>query len=254
MKWIFIFLLLCFPAFLPGTTRYVQEPQREACRLWQDVEQAVWDGTIDRHEARRQFQALWPQIVVDDVPPQPEGRWQWMFPLPGYSEEDYSQESYWADNFKFYDGPVHKGHPAINIYIRDYYRKGIDDRTGKPVAVVSAAEGVVVSARKYWTASDSNPLGIYVCVLSQYEKRFFYYCYLSKLKVGLGQLVNKGQVLGWVGRTGAEVNRDHLGTHLRFQVHHFNDGLFYPVYPGRALRVASHLPWPLEKPNYGKKH
>jgi hypothetical protein len=36
-----------------------------------------------------------------------------------------------------------------------------------------------------------------------------------------------------------------LGTHLRFQVHSWDDGLFYPVYPGRALRVAGQVVWPI---------
>jgi murein DD-endopeptidase MepM/ murein hydrolase activator NlpD len=100
--------------------------------------------------------------------------------------------------------------------------------------------------------SDPNPLGVYVVVLCQDEKRFFYYCNLSKLRVGLGEVVDKGEVLGWVGRTGHDTVSKNLGTHLRFQVFSFDDGLFYPVFPGRALKEAKQLPWPLPEPEYNK--
>ena len=55
----------------------------------------------------------------------------------------------------------------------------------------------------------------------------------------------QGEVVGWLGRTGSEVRADELGTQLRFEVHTWDDGLFYPVYPGRALRDAWHTEWPI---------
>src|SRR6266705_2637025 len=37
---------------LRATTNYVQEPQAEACRQWEEWEQKVWDGKADRKEAQ----------------------------------------------------------------------------------------------------------------------------------------------------------------------------------------------------------
>lgn len=233
-----------------AATRYVQEPQREACRLWEEVEQAVWDGRIERKEAQAKFKDLWPQITIKDLP-QPKD-WQWIFPLPGSDASNWSSQSYHADSFRFYDGPQHKGYPAIAIFAWDHDRNSLDDRTGKPIPVVSAADGVVVSARKFWAEGEANPLGVYVCVLNLEEQRFFYYAGMSKLKVGVAQVVSKGQVLGWLGRTAARVRGRNLGTQLRFEVHTFDDALFYPVYPARALREAKHLPFPLPDPDYTK--
>jgi murein DD-endopeptidase MepM/ murein hydrolase activator NlpD len=244
--------LLAFALRLSAATSYVQEPQAEACRQWEQLEQQVRDGKVDRRTVRAQFQALWPQVTIDDIPSPKEGLWQWDFPMPGYGADDWSSQSYDPSSYKFFDGPDAKGHPGVNIYAHDIHRKGLDDRTGKPIAIVSATDGVVVSARKFWTEADPNPLGVYVCILSQEEKRFFYYAHLSKLKVGLGQLVKKGQVLGWLGRTGHTVIKRNLGTHLLFEVHSFDDGLFYPVYPGRALKEAKQLPWPLPEARYNK--
>lgn len=243
-------LLACAP--LHAATRYVQEPQLEGCNQWQEIEQAVMDGKIDRKEAQRRFKEQWPQVSIDDIRSEKERKWQWVFPVPGSGEDDWSSQSYSPGKYKFYDSPNFQGHPGVNIYIRDANRDGLEDRTQKPAAVVSCTDGVVVSARKFWAETDPNPLGVYVVVLSQEEKRFFYYCNLSKLKVGLGQLVSKGEILGWVGRTGSDTAKKHLGTHLRFHVHSFDDGLFYPVFPGRALKEAYRMPFPLKGPEYRK--
>jgi hypothetical protein len=75
---------------LLAATRYVQEPQLEACGNWETLEQQVWDGKIDRKEARKQFKDLWSQVTIDDLPPLKEGLWQWDFPVPGYSGDIFS--------------------------------------------------------------------------------------------------------------------------------------------------------------------
>jgi murein DD-endopeptidase MepM/ murein hydrolase activator NlpD len=228
-----------------ATTRFVQEPQREACRLWGEAELALMAGKLDEKSARARFKALWRQVVVDDLPSPKEGRWQWMFPLPGHDAKAYG-ESYNPDNYRYLEGPKAKGFPALRIYARDQNRDGLDDRTLKPAPVVSAVDGVVLSAWKFWKEGDANPYGNYVLVLSQQDKMLFYYGHLAKLRVSPGQLLDKGEVLGWLGRTGRGVEAKRLGTHLRFEVHTFDDGLFYPVYPGRALRVAGQVDWPIK--------
>jgi murein DD-endopeptidase MepM/ murein hydrolase activator NlpD len=242
----------CLASRAGAATRFVQEPQLEGCLQWEGVEQGLLDGKIEGKEARKRFKELWSQVTIDDLPPAKEGLWQWDFPVPGYGEDSYSAQIYSAEKFKYLDGPKFQGHPGVNIYIHDRERKGLDERSGKPAPVVSCTDGVVVSARKFWSDTDPNPLGVYVVILCQDEKRLFYYCNLSKLRVSLGELVDKGQVIGYVGRTGADTVRKNLGTHLRFQVFSFDDGLFYPVFPCRALREAKQLPWPLPEPEYRK--
>lgn len=247
-----LIFLLC-AASAGAATRYAPEPQREACRLWEQVEQAVWDGKADRKEATAKFIELWPMLTAGDPIIPSEHTWQWVFPLPGHNSDNWSVQSYMPALHKFYDGPKAKGYPAIAIYARDRKREALDDRTGKPIPVVSATDGYVVSARKFWQDTDTNPLGIYLCIFSPTEKRFFYYAHLGKTKVGVSQLVNKGDVIGWLGRTGKKVVERNRGTHLRFEVHSWDEGLFYPVFPGRMLKGAEHLKFPLEGPDYTKK-
>lgn len=245
-------IALFLPLGLSAATRYVAEPQLEAVRQWAAMELQVQKGEVDRKTAMATFKKLWPKVIKDEVPSERVGRWQWVFPLPGHGEDDFSGESYDVDGYVFYDGPQAKGHPGIKIYLRDRRRRGLDDRTNEAAPVVSATDGVVVGAEKFLEPGDKNQLGIYTCVLDQETNRFFYYAYLSKLKVSAGQLVSKGEVLGWAGRSGAEIAKRNLGTHLRFEIHNFADGLFYPVYPGRKLREAQHLEFPLKEPDYSK--
>jgi murein DD-endopeptidase MepM/ murein hydrolase activator NlpD len=225
-------------------SQYVQEPQLDACASWNDTVHFLEEGRLDGRAARERFKALWQTIKVDDLPSSKENRWQWMFPLPGYDSTCYG-ESYDAEKYRFLDGAKAKGFPALRLFIRDPQRSGLEARTGKPEPVVSAVDGVVVATEKYWKETDVCPWGNYVLVLDQQDKLFFLYGNLAKLRVSPGQLLLKGEVLGWVGRTGKDIQAKRLGTQLRFEVHTFDDGLFYPVYPGRALRVAGHTEWPI---------
>jgi len=236
--------LVGLPVPLRAGSRYVQEPQLEACRLWNETVHALQDGKVDGKVARERFKALWQTIEVDDLPSPKEKHWQWMFPLAGY-DTGFFGESYSPDNYRFLDGPRAQGYPFLRLYLRDRDRDALDDRNKLPAPVVSATDGVVVAAEKFWKEGVPDPWGNYILVLDQQDKMFFLYGHLAKLRVSPGQLVVKGEVLGWLGRTGKDVGPKRLGTHLRFQVNTFDDGLFYPVYPGRALRVAGQVTWPI---------
>lgn len=246
MRPLALLLALALPlaATLPAASRYVQEPQLESCRLFHEALRGLMEGQLDGRAARERFRALWPALQVDDVPPPRVGRWQWMFPLPGHDAGAFG-ESWQPQGFRFLDGPRAQGLPGLRIYLRDRDRDGRDDRTGRPAPVVSAVAGVVVANERAWKEGHPNPWGNFVMVLGPQEKLFFLYAHLDRVRVSPGQRVEKGEVLGWLGRTGKDVAPKRLGTHLRFQVHGFDDGLFFPVYPARALRVAGQVDWPI---------
>ena len=239
-------VLVFLGARLGASSQYVQEPQLEACRVWNEVTHALMSGPLAGKAARERYQALWATITVDDLPAPKLNHWQWMFPLPGYDASAFG-ESYWVDDYRYLDGPQAQGYPGLRIYLQDRGRLGLDDRTKKPAPVVSATDGVVVAAEKFWKEGDPSVLGDFVTVLDQQDKLLFTYANLGRIRVSPGQLLVKGEVVGWVGRTGQEIQARHLGTQLGFMVHTFDKGLFYPVYPGRALRVAGQVAWPLKE-------
>jgi hypothetical protein len=236
-----------------GASTYTDEPQMESVRLWEKTEHFLRDGEIDPKAARAIFKRLWPKVKVDEVPSPRLGRWQWVFPVAGGTKKSFKASSYRAGGYRYYDGPKRKGHPGVDIYVRDKDRDGKEDATKKNVAVLSAMDGLVVSTQSYWRPGDPNKDGVYLCVLDQEDGRLFVYSRLSRLKTGLGQIVSKGQIIGWVGRSGEDVHEKRVATHLHFEVHDYADANFYPINPARALGLAKFMPWPLKEPDYSGK-
>lgn len=225
-----------------AASQYVQEPYLDACQQWDDTVHQLECGSLRARSARMRFKSLWQVLRGGGAPV--SAPWQWMFPLPGYDAGCFG-ESYDVDGYRFLDGPRAQGYPGLRLYIRDAARVGLEDRTGKAQPVVSAANGFVVSAEKHWKPGDPSLWGDYVLVFDHSSGLFFLYGGLARIRASPGQRVLRGEVVGWLGRTGSEVSTQDLGTQLRFEVHTFDDGLFYPVYPGRALRTAGHTEWPI---------
>ncbi len=231
------------PAGAGADTQYVSGRALDACQAFDTTLGGLEDGSLDGRTARARFLALWP-VLRKAGPVLGRGRrWAWMFPLPGYDAGCFGL-SYDPDGYRFLDGPRARGYAGLRLYIRDGGRRGLEDRTGRPEPVVSATDGVVVASHPY-RRGDGGPWGGYCMVYDRRGGLFFLYGDLANLRVSPGQLVLQGEVLGWLGRTDPEVRAHDLGTQLRFEVHTFDGGLFYPVYPGRDLREAGHTEWPI---------
>ena len=156
------------------------------------------------------------------------------FPLMGYGPNAIGGRNgsgYHIEGYDFFDGNRHKGHPGHDIFIRDRNQDGLDDITGKPVLVVAASSGIVVSINLGWEPSSPVRGGNYVWVYDPLRGRYFYYAHLTDVLVGVGQIVSKGEPLGTVGRTGVNAYKKRSPTHLHFTVHESRDGYPRPVNP-----------------------
>lgn len=99
------------------------------------------------------------------------------------------------------------GHPAIDIIVYDGNYN-----------IYSASSGVVVTDSYKWDG------GNYLIIL-QDNGYYALYCHLSDKTVGLNQRVEKGQVIGHMGRTGLAT-----GVHL-----HYSIWKGYPYYGGYSI-------------------
>ncbi len=156
------------------------------------------------------------------------------FPLKGYSSHFIGGKGgsgYQPQGYDFFDGNDHRGHPGHDIFIRDKNQDGLDDTTGKPVEVISASSGIMVSVNLDW--KPSNPLrgGNYIWIYEPIKNRYFYYAHLDKIFVKVGQIISKGDRLGTVGRTGVNAHPKRSPTHLHFVVHQSVDGYPKPINP-----------------------
>lgn len=98
------------------------------------------------------------------------------------------------------------------------FHAGIDIRAEKGSEILSATEGIVVSAN--WDGGYGK------CVKIKFDNDYeIRYGHLSKINVYKGQKVKKGEVIGIIGSTGLST-----GTHLHFEIRykdeHINPNLF----------------------------
>jgi murein DD-endopeptidase MepM/ murein hydrolase activator NlpD len=164
------------------------------------------------------------------------------FPLKGYSFHFIGGKGgsgYQAEGYDFFDGNDHKGHPGHDIFIRDKNQDGLDDMTGKPVEVLSASSGIVVSVNLNWKPSSPLRGGNYIWIYEPIKSRYYYYAHLNEVFVRVGQIVSKGNRLGTIGRTGVKAYLQQSPTHLHFVVHHSIEGYPKPINPYNELLGGS---------------
>ena len=160
------------------------------------------------------------------------------FPLKGYSFHFIGGKGgsgYQAQGYDFFDGNDHRGHPGHDIFIRDKNQDGLDDMTGKPVEVISASSGIVVSVNLNWKPSSPLRGGNYIWIYEPIKSRYYYYAHLDQIFVRVGQIVSTGDRLGTVGRTGVKAYPKSSPTHLHFVVHESINGYPKPINPYTEL-------------------
>ncbi|MFF2752207.1 murein hydrolase activator EnvC family protein [Psychrobacillus sp. NPDC058041] len=137
-------------------------------------------------ERKRQQAASGSSVAVPDVSPG-----AWTKPANGRLTSGYG-------------GRVHP------IYGSEKFHYGVDFANSIGTPVISAADGVV---------SYASPLSTYgnvIMVTHSIDGQIFtsLYAHLSSIKVSVGQVVSKGQIIGAIGTTG-----NSTGPHLHFEIH-----------------------------------
>ena len=221
--------------FCPSIIRSQYDPASE----WDLLYPKIRDGLISKEEARaklKELECLLKEFYSKTGKSKKDDHL--CFPLKGYDFHSIGGEEgsgYQIKDYDFLDGNQHKGHPGHDIFIRDKNQDGLDDRTGRPVEVISTSSGIVVSINFNWDASSPIRGGNYIWVYESIESRYFYYAHLDKIFVKVGQAVFKGEQLGTVGRTGVNAYPKRSPTHLHFTVHQSIDGYPTPINPYKEL-------------------
>ncbi len=233
LKFLLIFTLCLFGFPSPLLS------QREPALEWHLLYLKIRDRLIGKEEAQRQLRQL--EFLLKKTYPKnlkkgTEDRL--CFPLKGNTPTSIGGKQgsgYKPEGYDFFDGDQHKGHPGHNLFIRDKNQDGLDDDTGKPVEVLSASLGIVVSANLNWKPPSAVRGGNYVWIYDPMKDRYYYYAHLNEVIVRVGQMVLRGVCLGTVGRTGLNAYRKKSSTHLHFTVHHSVEGSPTPIDPYHEL-------------------
>ena len=222
---IFTLLLFCQPILLLS--------QNDPASEWHLLYPKIRDRLISKEEAQEKLKGL--EVLLKDFYLKTATLGQddrLCFPLKGYGPSAIGGkegDGYQIQGYDFFDGNQHKGHPGHDIFIRDKNQDGIDDMTQKPVEVIAAASGIVVSVNLNWKPSSPIRGGNYIWIFEPIKSRYDYYAHLNEIFIKVGQVVSKGERLGTVGRTGVKAYSKKSPTHLHFTVHQSKDGYPKPI-------------------------
>ena len=237
-KSLLIPLLIC-AAFYPSSILSQTDPAYE----WDLLYPKIRDRLISKEEAQKKLKILEASLkVLYSRTANLEQDDRLCFPLKGYGPSAIGGKEgsgYQTLGYDFFDGNQHKGHPGHDIFIRDKNQDCLDDSTGKPVAVVAASPGIVVSVNYNWESSSPIRGGNYVWIFEPIKGRYYYYAHLGEILIKVGQVVSKGERLGMVGRTGVKAYPKKSPTHLHFTVHQSKDGYPKAINPFVELTQAN---------------
>jgi murein DD-endopeptidase MepM/ murein hydrolase activator NlpD len=217
--------------------------QPDPASEWGLLYPKIRDRFISKEEAREKLKGL--EILLKDVYLKTTNRQQddrLCFPLKGYGPPAIGGKEgsgYQIQDYDFFDGNQHRGHPGHDIFIRDKNQDGLDDITQKPVEVISSSPGIVVSVNLNWEPSSPIRGGNFTWIYEPMRSRYYYYAHLNEIFVKVGQVVSKGERLGTVGRTGVKAYPKKSPTHLHFTVHQSKNGYPKPINPFMELIKAS---------------
>ena len=189
------------------------------CGGFNTLNSRIRDGRVAKEQAQEQLGKLIGQIrseyYASGGPDYPESTW--VFPVQGYDVKaigGIGDKDYQLGGYDYLDGNRHAGHPSLDIFIRDRHQRGLDDRTGQPVQVLSITGGVVVALEKQWDPACDLRGGKYVWIYDPAAAVLVYYAHNSEVLVEVGDLVRPGDILARVGRTGKNAWPRRSPTHL----------------------------------------
>lgn len=205
---------------------------------WQDFERFVRDGKIATADGTAALES-WSRKLEKAFPPEGYGKDKF-FPLADHGKEHiggFRGEGYRPEGYRFLDGNAHKGHPALDIFILDADRDGLEDRTGKHVEVLAVADGVVLSSFDGWENRRELRGGNYVWIYHPALRMFSYYAHLHEVMVGTGERVRGGEQIATLGRSGKNASLSRSPTHLHLML--LEVAGMHPIDPYPFLLQAS---------------
>jgi hypothetical protein len=204
------------------------------CEEFVRLQQLIRTEAITKDSAIAAFQHILPQLdayfaLHNRGTSTPS---EWRFPIEGYTPQAIGENGngYRAYGFDFFAKNRHNPHPAHDIFILDNNQDELDDRTEKPVRVLSISSGVVIEIKTEWSDTSRLRGGKYVWIYDPLSKRIFYYAHLRSVFVELGDCLVSGVPIGEVGRTGFHAFKRRSPTHLHLMILQLGkDGLPKPI-------------------------
>ena len=183
-----------------------------------EINSLIRNNKISRSDALGKIQVLLPQLrsayLQADLSLEST---RWTFPIEGYSANAIGGKNgngYLPSGYDYFDGNLHTGHAAHDIFIQDKNQDCLDDRTNKYVNVLSVSQGIIVATEMRWDTLSKLRGGKYIWIYDPVANCLLYYAHNSQIFVENGQIVRPGEVIGTVGRSGLNAHKKRSPTHL----------------------------------------
>lgn len=191
----------------------------EPCLVFDGLNTQIRDGQISKKDALKKFQTLIPLIknYYYKHGGQDFQKSSWIFPLQNYNSNAIggkNGDGYKPLDYDYFAGNKHAGHPAQDIFINDNNQDCLDDKTKKPVTVLSMTEGIVIATSTQWNTTSKLRGGKYIFIYQPGRNSIFYYAHNNKILVRLCDIVKPGNAIATVGRTGLNAFKKRSPTHL----------------------------------------
>jgi peptidoglycan LD-endopeptidase LytH len=209
-------------------------------KSWEEFEIKIRDGLIDRKTARQQLPGIMAGIRETAKNYNFEEKKEWVFPVKGYGLNSIGGQNgngykpnivYGVSLIKgydFFDGNLHGGHPAHDIFIRDKNRDTLDDHTGQQVELLTMTDSLVLSIEQGWTPTSKLRGGNIVWLYNPAMNMIFYYAHMDKIFVKPGDFLKAGTPIGSIGRTGLLAYQKKSPTHVHLMVLKYEDNTLKP--------------------------
>jgi peptidoglycan LD-endopeptidase LytH len=204
---------------------------------WVSFEKAVRDQQIEKTDARKQFPILYKKLIGIVARHHFSDSGKWVFPVQGYCFKEVGKGGFRPDirygsspikGYDFYDGNLHGGHPAYDIFTTDRNMDCLDDRTHRPIFVNAPIDLFVLSAFSNWKTSSDLRGGNYIWALDLPHNRLFYFAHLDSIIARSGEFILAGGALGTVGRSGKNAAASRSPTHLHMMVLNVEGAMLQP--------------------------
>lgn len=216
-----------------------------SCQEYNKVNTQILESRIDPSSAKNKIIELIPEITTYfyALGGTASTKKEWVFPVKGYTATSIggtNGSGFIANGYNYYDGNMYKGHPAHDIFVRDWNQDCLDDLTHKPIEVVSVSNGIVVACQPNWTSGNLIRAGKYIWIFDPAIESYFYFSHNDTIFVKPGDFVKAGQTIAWIGRTGNAARKE-SPTHLHFARFKLKNGDIIPDNPYNDLKECKTL-------------
>jgi hypothetical protein len=229
-----MYLLFCYPVTAECEEKMVEKDLSQTCKACQQFNELnvlIRDQKIRKMEAKKQLLELMPKIkdyaLKHGAKQHPVE--QWIFPVEGFNIRTAGNNGgadYISSGYDYFDGNRHGGHPAFDLFINDKNQESVNDKTGEPVNVSSMTGGIVIAVEKSWDKKSKLRGGKYIWIYDLTYGALVYYAHNRDVYVSLGEIVEPGDIIATVGRTGFNAYKKRSPTHLHISYLNIVDG--YP--------------------------